>query len=312
MRKISGTLVCLVALFVGLQVMPQARATTLPGGRQYYVVSLGHLDPKTPASNWVRLAFYRFDANGTVAEGFWFWSSSNTDELGRVLKVCDWNCTMFGAPHFVSDSPRQLTGSYSVSGSTLLIRWSTGQREVWTLMSASKLEQINIVPSSSSYPVTFGRGFGSTRGWGSGASAGQIYDAVTRHSGSTWRLSGRQFQWAWQGPYAANAVTGSSDFYLADMTRCTSVCAYMDNGRASHYFATTSSSLPRKLMRETFMDSHRDATHCYDRTSHPHLWSGLEVIDDGGAFRGWVSVETSLWTNPRLYTDYMSVGWYTG
>jgi hypothetical protein len=86
----------------------------------------------------------------------------------------------------------------------------------------------------------------------------------------------------------------------------------MDNGTSTQYFATTSSTLPRKLMRETFMDSHRDSTHCYERTAHPHLWSGLEVIDDAGAFRGWVSVETSLWTNPRIFTDYMSVGWYTG
>jgi hypothetical protein len=311
MRIGIGSVLLALLVSLGIPSNVPANASTLPGGRAYYVVSLARLDPKTPPSDWVRLAFYRFDTSGTVTEGFWFWSSSNRDELGNVLRVCDWNCPMFGAPHFISDGPRQLSGSFAVSGSTLRISWATGQREAWTLVAGTKLQQMSILPSASSYPVTYGRGFGSTRGWSSGADVGQIYDAIQRHGGS-WRLAGTQYQWMWQGPSRANSVSSQANFYLSDAKRCTSACMYMDNGTSSQYFATTASVLPRKLMRETFMDSHRDSSHCYQKTAHPHLWSGLEVIDDAGAFRGWVSVETSLWANPALYTDYMSVAWYVG
>ena len=299
------------ALAIGAASVPSAQAATLPGGRPYFVVSLAHIDRTTPSANWVRLAFYRFDVSGGVTEGFWFWSSSDKDDLVAVTKVCDHNCTMFASPRFRSRGPRQLSGTYAVSGSRLTIRWSTGQREAWSLVPLDSLQEIDVVPSGSSYPITYGRGFGSTRGWASGATAGQIADAV-RQRGGTWKLIGTQYQWMWQGPSHADSVQAQSNFNLGGMTRCSNTCAYIDNGKSTHYFATMSTSLPRTLMRETFMDSHRDATRCYERAPHPHPWSGLEVIDDAGAFRGWVSVETSLWANPSAYTDYMSVAWYIG
>lgn len=310
MSRGVGSVLLGLAVAIGGSWATPARASVLPGGRPYFVVSLGHLDPATPKANWVRLAFYRFDTTGHVYEGFWFWDSSNKDELSPVLKVCDWNCTMFGAPRFQSTGPRQLSGSYTISGSRVDIRWTTGQREAWSLASMTGLERIDIIRSAFSYPVTYGRGYGSTKSWTAGATAGQISDLVRRRG--SWTLYGTQYQWMWQGPGRSNAVQSQSNFLLSNTIRCSNACSYMDNGTSSHYFATTSTSLPRKLMRETFMDSHRDATHCYQRTAHPHPWSALEVIDDSGAFRGWVSVETSLWANPALYTDYMSVAWYVG
>jgi hypothetical protein len=78
------------------------------------------------------------------------------------------------------------------------------------------------------------------------------------------------------------------------------------------YYATLTPTLPRKLIRELFRDPLKNPN-CYQSTqpngAHPHLMPSLEVIDDSGVFRGWVSVEASLWPQPTKYTNQLGVNW---
>ena len=62
----------------------EASATEMPAGRRIYSVALGAI-PSTSDANapvFVRITLYYFFGDGTVREGFWFWS--RTQAIGAA------------------------------------------------------------------------------------------------------------------------------------------------------------------------------------------------------------------------------------
>jgi hypothetical protein len=323
LRNLSLGCIAAVVLF-GTVLIPQPSAgalptiNPLPGGRSYYVVSLAHLDTRTPTQNWVRLSFYRFDKAGKAYMGYWYWGSNVRYGETEVLRTCPYNCPFYAVPQYVREGPKQLEGSYTVSGNQLTISWSTGAKEAWTINSSREdtLASLVLSPTKTNYPTTYGHGFGSKAGWNTGANSTAIYDRYRAKARSgVWALHGESYQWLWQGPYRYNETrhTTGPTVFEPTIKLCSHLCLTVDDGSASYYYATTSTSLPRKLMREMFVDSHK-VNNCYQSTQpngvHAHLIPALEIIDDAKQFRGWVSVEVSMWPNPEKYTNYLGVNWY--
>ncbi len=97
LRRCTAVLLGIIGLLASLLVAPAAAraASTLPGGKANWVVSVGGLDipGNNNYRNWVRLGYYTFQENGTVTTDFWTWNQR--DSPVRVPAVTDADC---GAP----------------------------------------------------------------------------------------------------------------------------------------------------------------------------------------------------------------------
>lgn len=306
LRRYGITILTALAIAATAAPVP-AHAVEYPGGRRIYTVALGAIPaPGTTAGPvWVRLAMYYFFGDGTVREGFWYWS--RTQAIGAVNSGvtsagCD-NCPVRTATGFQSGAPgKTLSGTYTNSGDTTTITWSEGSRETWRVSSpAADLARLDFV--SSNYGVKVGWGFGSNASNNAYTPVGSI-PRVT-YSGRYAGVSGA----------SGAGAAGTSGMNLGLFTVCsanclsllsapTATCSSCPNGAASSPIRYYLAGSGRRNFYEHWCRCLTSAN-CY--TGGSHRKPQLQVIGDTGRFHGWVGVEASNFT---ANTGYFAVHYH--
>ncbi|MGV9304186.1 MULTISPECIES: hypothetical protein [unclassified Nonomuraea] len=307
---------------------PAAASTAaLPGGKATYVVSQGHLKAAS-SQNWVRLGSYRFAADGTVTAALYLWwqrhpearqPTGNTPDSGCTTRAggsrsLPRTCEVLTAGGFTGSPDENRTGTYTVSGNVVSIRWKIAQ--TWT-------EQWYVRPSpdgalarldlKSSTLATHGYGYGSNAALGTR----RAMSSVKAFAGTL-----RQDLTSWAG--GRIVATGGQRFAhssfraCADTTWCltylqpSSAGACQKSGGCPRYGGGTKanvSSIQYYLTKISNSDRRDTLWHwctclamergefCY--TGNSHVKPLMQIIDDKGAFRGWVGAEASFSTGSR-------------
>ncbi|WP_328989300.1 hypothetical protein OG394_24015 [Kribbella sp. NBC_01245] len=334
MRRL--VLVFLLLPLFALVPVARADAAALPGGKANYVVSLASLKAGDARDNWVRLGSYAFAVDGTVRAKTYLWwqrapvgrqgtgatpdSSCSTKKLA-VGQTLVRECQVLTAAGFVAGSTETRTGKYTVTGGLLHITWTIGQ--TWT-------EQWNVVGSSdgklarldyrSNTLATSGYAYGSN----ASLSTRRAMETVAAYAGT---LKHDYVTWAHDVVTSSPAAGGAFDLpkfrTCATMTWClTYLQPNADKAcQASGGCVGTGGGSPiddRSLQNYLVQVSGQDRrdTHwhwctcltrnangtdreaCY--TGNSHVKPMLQIIDDSGAFRGWVGVEASFYPGKDL------------
>ncbi|MFJ9743260.1 hypothetical protein [Streptomyces sp. NPDC101166] len=222
------------ALVAGLLVVVAAPAQAdppspgLPGGKKNWVVSVGGIDTKAGNDyhNWVRLGYYEFHTDGTVATHYWKWNQRDepvrknamTADCGGDVPTCPIR-TVAGYEDGSAGPPGGFQGRFQVVGSGLTVTWEkkadgTPMQDLvehWSIDTglaggnAARIksptfygeyvtEGVDVpTPSSavpfSDYGATFGVGYGSNAGLDSGTRA-SMSDLLTDPGYSAQRYRG--------------------------------------------------------------------------------------------------------------------------
>lgn len=332
MRSTRGALVGVLLLLMSLVTVGSASsAVALPGGKANWTVAVGGLTNGTAHKNWVRLGYYRFNTNGTVAHDWWNWSQPERPR--RVGTGVVYNCTtstdvppdcnILTGAGFTTAPPGGFTGTFSVSGAKMTVSWThdrAGNKltktlvENWTTGAVdAELHRASGGPTGfSNYSATHGFAYGSN----------YAIDSASRASMAEIRGTGAQDgnlgfnSWGWNRSQVTNGRSGFTPltgWRLCDSGKCLGyvqpnsncVCAGEPSRDRHYYFAEHGTGRVNSmwLWCECLADA-RDET-CYTGNSHPRPL--LQVIDDGGDFRGWVGVEP--FTNASAPGDYYNEYW---
>jgi hypothetical protein len=361
-RRRVGSLVLSGAFFLTLFTGPlqSARAVVCspgqispPQGRPYFVISVGRF-VSGETNGWAKLAQYTFSCGGAVSESLWFWRmgvlvnpNGDITATGEATGGCDnpscgvhtacgfeTNNTSHGCPNTSTRYPTGLSGTYTNSGSTLVITWSTGATETWQVRNLLTISRLTMdLASAPSGRPTFGRGWGSTQKFTVGFTADGIFakhgiygpfgtenDKVVNNYGAV------------SGPYQVKRPDGqlftldfrtsSGDSLHPSFKRCNSKCltrrgVFTGCGTPAPPDITEREDLvtfrapsgstvqqnPRRTAWSQECTQHaKDAKTVNDPPFYPcthagHLFPMLQVIDDLGNFRGFVGVEGSEYSN---------------
>ncbi|MGW4794968.1 hypothetical protein ACWEPC_21410 [Nonomuraea sp. NPDC004297] len=318
-----------------LQSAAAVSATPLPGGKSTYVVSQGHLKAASQ-QNWLRLGTYRFAANGTASASQYLWWQRNPEARQSTGMVPDKGCTtkaggsasrprmcrVLTAGGYTGAPDESRTGTYTVSGGVLTIRWKIAQAwtEQWTVHSSpdGKLARLDLKGSSL---ATHGYGYGSN----AAISTRRAMSSVKAFRGGL-----RQDLTSWAGGKIVNA--GNQPFALPSFRACTTTTscltylqpssnsACQKEGGCPTYGGGTKanvSSIQYYLTKISNSDRRDTLWHwctclamerrefCY--TGNSHVKPLMQIIDDSGAFRGWVGAEASFSTGSSRTADMMAV-----
>lgn len=300
-------------------------AQPLPQGKRNFSVSLGNMDT-TP---WTRLGNWTFnDADGTVAATFWSWSYNDKHDV-QVLGTH--TCTFDGVTKTVNNYtpygwmvPSGIyanwggTYTYNTTTGRLVISWTSGagagHSESWDVtLPESGIARVKFVPASSSYNVTHGRGYGSNAAWSTFKTISDVPAlAVTSTTGRAVRVVYNDIPSPVTTitPTVANAWVGAAwgltDFTTPSSpnpkntkhawkssTACTGACATAREGIIYHM---SSNNNGRQMAWINFCAclSHNGSTvnqwPGYNGNMHPSAL--LQIIDDSGAMRGVVGMES--------------------
>lgn len=298
-RRLAMWVAACAALATVAPIGTASATVTQPGGREFYVMSMGNLTVPATA-DWVRLAFYNFQSTGTIGETFWYYAQGTTPDkaaTGITTAGCaTGNCTVWTSAGFEDTaSAKTLTGTYVVSGSTVTITWPSGT-ETWDISNPkSDLTKLDLV-STTGFTATQGTAFGSNASTNSGVSAGTIASLVG--SSKTWTGAYRQVD------LDTNTVAGTSPFVMSGITKCNTWCIRWGGGSELDIYRTAVSG---NNSRKNFHELHRTSYgECYN--GNPHLQPFLQILGDGGAFHGWVGIEASLFPDGA---DYIGQMYYT-
>ncbi|MGW0519721.1 hypothetical protein [Crossiella sp. NPDC003009] len=310
---VLGTLALTGALLPGT-----ALAVDLPGGKRIYAVTIGQVAPTgtTPTGNeFSRLAMYYFNGDGTVREGFWFWSW-NKGYPGVPIRTtsagCD-NCRIHTAGGFQTGAEvKSLTGKYTTSGNQVTVTWDGGVTEKWTVATPEPgISAISL--TGSNYGANVGQGYGSNASNDLAIPMNEVpkkaYRGRFAHNffvQSTGKLSSgtgaSKIDLALDGwkQCNGNCLSGLFD---AGPNACTA-CPDGKPGKIRYYMASEGG---RKNFYEHFCTClvQGGSTPCY--TGGSHRKPQLQVIDDAGKFRGWVGIEAQH-REPRRGT--LGVHWH--
>lgn len=291
MLMLCGTLVLLLGA-LHLPVAADVRAA--PGGMYRFTVAVGGLSVSS-RTNWVRLGTYSFTADGTVTESHFHWSQrkrvTRTSTGVRAANCVARDCVVQTANGFQATStPERLSGTYTVSGSTLRVSWAGNGWEEWTVSQpiAGKLAKLTF--RGSSFGATHGFGYGSNAQWTDRASMAEI--AAFDHG----KLRHRYFLWKTNSgtPYLDQGA--GKPFWVTDWDPCTSSrCLGATTPGTQYYLSTanTTSTSRRDTIwhwRTSLADGRGE--YCY--TGNSHVKPMLQIVDSDGGFHGWVAVEASL------------------
>ncbi|MFD8531737.1 hypothetical protein ACFV0L_30410 [Streptosporangium canum] len=329
MRTAAAILSFVLAITI-LPARPAAAAVSaspLPGGKTTYVISQGHLKAASQ-QNWVRLGSYRFAADGTVSAALYIWWQRHPKARQRTGTVPDPSCTtkaggaasrpraceVLTAGGFTGAPDESRTGTYTVAGDVLTIRWKIAQTwtEQWYVRPSpdGRLARLDLKQSTL---ATHGYGYGSnaaisTRRAMSSVKAfpGSLRQDLTSWAGGKLVISGNQpFG---HSAFRACAATTSCLTYLQPSSRgaCqkSGGCPKYGGGTRpnvssiQYYLTMVSKSDRRDTLWHwcTCLAMERDEF-CY--TGNSHVKPLMQIIDDTGAFRGWVGAEASFSTGSR-------------
>ncbi|MFI7452840.1 hypothetical protein ACIBQX_35510 [Nonomuraea sp. NPDC049714] len=335
------TAAAILSFVLAITILPAQPATAavstspLPGGRTTFVVSQGHLKAASQ-QNWVRLGNYRFAANGTVKAALYLWWQRHPKARQRTGTVPDPSCTtkkggavsrpraceVLTAGGFTGAPGESRTGTYTVAGGVLTIRWKIAQTwtEQWYVRSSpdGKLSRLDLKRSTL---ATHGYGYGSnaainTRRAMSSVKAfpGSLRQDLTSWAGGKLVTSGNQpFG---HSAFRACAATTSCLTYLQPSSRgaCqkSGGCPKYGGGTRPNissiqYYLTTISKSDRRdtLWHWCTCLAMERGEFCY--TGNSHVKPLMQIIDDTGAFRGWVGAEASFSTGGSRAADMLAV-----
>lgn len=301
-RVAVSALVVVSALATSVLHATTAQAVALPLGKANFTIAVGGLRASS-TENWVRLGQYTFTTNGTVSERHWHWSQRvrvvRSYTAYTAANCADRDCRVATAGGYESTgAAKTLTGSYTVSGSTLRVTWNGGQWEEWTLTAKAGGALANVELRGSNFGATHGFGNGSNGAWGARKPLSAI--AATDWS----RYVHRYYLWK-TSEVSADPYIDTGDgqpFWLRDWNVCTGgQCIAGETGTPGSYSATeyyiAPASSPATDRRDTLWGWR--LRHAIDRgercyTGNSHVKPMLQVVDDNGVFHGWVGVEGSL------------------
>ncbi|MEV4364723.1 hypothetical protein [Nonomuraea sp. NPDC049625] len=308
--------------------------SSLPGGKANFVVTQGFLRASS-TQNWVRLGTYQFKANGTVTANTYLWWQRNPEGRQATGVVPDSSCStkaggsstrvracdVLTAPGFPGSPDEARTGTYTVAGNVVSIRWKIAQTwtEKWRVQLSPdrKLAQLQLADSSL---ATNGYGYGSnasltTRRAMSSvrAFAGALkQDLVSWSRNTIVKSDGQVFK---QSSFRSCATTTWCLTYLQPSSpgACQKAggCPNFGGGTKANvssiqYYLTKISNNDRRdtLWHWCTCLAMESKTFCYSGNSH--IKPLLQIIDDSGAFRGWVGAEASFYNGSRS-KDMMAV-----
>lgn len=297
--RISAALVLAAGLALAVGPPDPARAAGLPLGKAHYAVAVGGLSTSSTA-NWVRLGMYDFSTDGTVSERHYHWSQRtrvtrvNTDFLAAGCPTRD--CVVKTAGGYQSTGAQQtLTGTYAVTGDRVRITWSGGQWEEFTLTSTDGGALADLELVGNNFGATYGFGAGSNAAWSARVPMSRIaavYGPSFIHRYYLWKTTDSHTT-----PYIDHG--DGNPFWVANWSVCNGgqcLGALTDGGGSSQYYVSPANS-PTGHRRDTLWHWHTSLAdnrgeYCY--TGNSHVKPMLQIVDDNGAFHGWIGVEASL------------------
>ncbi|MGP3965981.1 hypothetical protein ACTWPT_59605 [Nonomuraea sp. 3N208] len=332
---LTAVLATLALLATGVSSASAApRQSSLPGGKANFVISQGFLRAGS-TQNWVRLGTYQFKANGTVSANTYLWWQRNPEGRQATGVVPDSSCStkaggsgsrvracdVLTASGFPGAPDESRTGTYTTAGNVVSIRWKIAQ--TWTekwhvqLSPDGKLARLQFADSTlatngygygSNAPLTTRRAMSSVR-----AFAGTLkQDLVSWAGNRIVKSDGQVFK---QSSFRNCATTTWCLTYLQP----SSPGACQKSGGCPNYGGgtrTNVSSIQYYLTKVSNHDRRDTLWHwctCLAMESKKFCYSGnshikplLQIIDDKGAFRGWVGAEASFYPGSRT-KDMMAV-----
>jgi hypothetical protein len=326
-RSIRVLLLAVLTLLLSISYVAPASAASLPGGKANWVASVGSLTNGTAYKNWVRLGYYQFSTDGTVSHNYWNWYQP--DRPPRVGTGVNYECStssdvppecnVLTGAGFTGSPTGGFTGTFSVSGSVLTVNFTHDRNgsalsktltEKWTMGAVdAQLQRAAGGPSGfSNYSATHGFAYGSNAS----------FDYTSRASMAEIKGTGPQDgnvgynSWTWNRNAVANVPSGFGSFAswgLCDSGQCLgyvqhdSNCGCTSSKDRHYYFAEHGNG--RRNSMWLWCECLAQGATCY--TGNSHIRPLLQVIDDGGDFRGWVGVEP--FSNASSPGDYYNEYW---
>jgi hypothetical protein len=280
---------------------------------------------------WVKLAQYSFVPDGTVNEAAWYWNQDRAARNGEpssasYLKVnsgyrttgCQADCTVrtpVGFQPGATDSAftPSRRGTWSNTAGGIVVQFNDGGREVWAQntswsggVSLYTMSTGNSsTPTERPGPFWSGQMYGSNRSLNSGASIDTI-KAKGKLTASNWLYD----EWVSATRTAPASNTGKTTFNFTSYGRCAGPCIAYSNtnfgpGRPTSvqqswyhsYLATDPTKNGRKAFWQHQVGAVTDAESPGSLCISPgggHTIAMLQILDDNGAFIGFVGVEASL------------------
>ncbi|HEX3646775.1 MAG TPA: hypothetical protein VHV49_00020, partial [Pseudonocardiaceae bacterium] len=265
-------------------------------GMHRFVVAVGEVDASV-RTNWNRLATYSFTESGTVSESHFHWSQqdrvsrSSTGVQGAGTNARD--CVVqTGNGYQATSQPDHLSGTYTVTGSTLRITWTGNGWEQWTVSTVAGGALAKLAFDGSSFGADRGFGYGSDAEWATHASMAQIAAApwsTMIHTYYLWKTDDTH-----PTPYVDQG-TGSPFWYTSYQVCTGGRCVGGSTSTAEYYISTpnTTSNDRRDTLWHWFA-ANADGRGEYCYTGNSHVKPLLQIIDNNGVFHGWVGVEASI------------------
>jgi hypothetical protein len=325
-RAVLVMAVLAAGALAGLVKAGPVQAAALPGGKANFVITQGFLDSSS-LENWVRLGNYQFSTDGTVLARTYLWwqrypearigtgttpDSSCSTTAGSSLSQVR-TCEVLTAGGFRSSPEETRTGTFTYSNGVVSISWQISQtwNEEWylTLSADGKLAKLDYKYNTL---ARYGYGYGSN----AALTTRRAMSTVLAFPGT---LKLDQAGWA-NGQIST--VTGQT-FGLSSFRQCTSTtwcltyhqpssaAACQAAGGCPNYGGGTAaddSSIEYYLVMVSSGDRRDTMWHwcrclakergefCY--TGNSHVKPMYQVIDDDGAFHGWVGAEASFYNSP--------------
>ncbi len=288
-------------------------AQALPGGKANFSVSIGRF--ATTGAVWVRMVNWTFNASaGTVAATYWQWDS--TLEKGKTAfnsHTCTFDgltatCSVYTPTGWMIPSGQYygLTGTYTYNTSTgaLVIQWSGGTSENWTISNPQTTiaRALFVSSAGSGYAVTHGHGYGSNASWSTYKTIAQIpkvlysgYNILGYNTGGGTNTLIPATAGAWgaaslsltTATYPSNPQPVNS---LHFWTQSGSPCGPPYTSRLGNVYHLSSNNNGRSMVYSHFKACLPvTGFPCYSGQRHPYAFS--QIIDDAGAMLGFIGIE---------------------
>lgn len=311
----------------------QISGVPFPGG---YAVTLKGVLPG--GVNFTRLCMYSFQPGGTMRSDFWYWqgdapiwSAATPGDYGSIGRKVgyanqssypynfDQNEYVQGSKKFsVSNSaPTTIFGTWSLQGSDSVLIDFGGSTELWkatwsdATLTKIELQQANYITGSTylksdgtynAAAVNAGWGFGginvgfSTAVDVNGMHKNLLYGRVIRHN-------------SWTGmdePVSVDSMSLGA-LFLVTTTQALRYVGWDNTPGAQHqvfyYLAQPIGNAGMTVGRVCYQVSHDFNNNGHIADDMGHTYSGLQVIDQVGQFRGFVFADSSVNGAPVVTGD---------
>jgi hypothetical protein len=323
--RVAALIACLIATTF---VAPAASAVALPGGKANWVAAIGGLQSGSAHTNWVRLGYYQFSTDGSVVHNWWNWYQP--DQPPRVGTGVDFECStttdvpaeceVLTASGFTGAPMGGFEGTFGVSGTTLTVSWTHDRDgnplsktlvETWDMAAVdTELHRADGGPTGfSNYSATHGFAYGSNYSFGYSSRA-SMAELAGEYGSTVYGFN----SWFWNRDQVANvpsALGPLGGWQPCDNGLClgraqqSSACNCTSSTDVFFYLAEHDGGRRNSIwMWCECLALDRGET-CY--TGNSHIRPLLQVVDDGGDFRGWVGVEP--FSNSSSPGDFYNEYW---